>query len=79
MIDTTLIDALTQRMRRESDREKRGKENITDIVQLTSERNEGQGRVVAFLNVMPKDKGSHASKNKISRLTESDRARKKKN
>ena len=43
MIDTTLIDALTERMRRESEGEK-GKENITDMAQLTSERKqEGQG------------------------------------
>lgn len=33
---------------------------------------------MAFPNIMSKDKGAHASKNKISRLTERNRRRKKK-
>lgn len=65
-------------MRRESETEGKG-ENITDIAQLMRMKaGRTRKRAVAFLNIMSKDKGAHASKNKISKLTENNRTRKTK-
>lgn len=64
-------------MRRESETEGIG-ENRADTARLMRmEAGRARKRVVAFLN-MSKDKGAHASKNKISMLTENNRTRKTK-
>lgn len=79
VMDTTLIDALTEDEAGIRDREgKGGKYNRHCSNNKRTEAGRTRNRVVAFLNTMSKDKRAHASKNKISRLTENSKTRKKK-